>query len=92
MTRIKTYLCHEHCPWWNLHIMSKFEVLQKAQCLNHADVAIHLKAHIRSSYLKKLLNLVAYCLALYVGGRNNLISIYIHSNSMVVDENNPSPL
>jgi hypothetical protein len=39
-------LCHEHCSRWDFHVVAKLEVLQKGYGLCHANVAVHLEAHV----------------------------------------------
>ena len=41
-----THLRHEHGSWRNLHVMAKFEILKEGQRLSHADVSVHLEAHV----------------------------------------------
>uniref|UniRef100_A0A804R0Z9 Uncharacterized protein n=1 Tax=Zea mays TaxID=4577 RepID=A0A804R0Z9_MAIZE len=40
------HLRHEHGPRRDLHVVAQLEVLQEGQRLRHADVAVHLEAHV----------------------------------------------
>ena len=42
----RTDLCHEHSPRRYFHVVTEFKVLKEGDCLRHAYVTIHFKAHI----------------------------------------------
>lgn len=42
-----TNLRPEHRSWWDFHVVTKLEILNKGESLSHAYISIYLEAHIR---------------------------------------------